>query len=70
MSPKFEMRWYVRPGWDGPEKVLQYRYQFKQTDYSAIDSQTNFVWAQTKGYVKQRVWSDWADVPVVNSDGQ
>jgi hypothetical protein len=22
-----ELRWLVRPGWDGPERVLQYRNQ-------------------------------------------
>lgn len=63
MSAKFEMRWYVRPGWDGPETILQYRYQFKQTDYSAVNP-------QTKDYIKQRVWLEWTDVPVVNSNGQ
>ena len=63
MSPKFELRWYVRPGWDGPEKVLQYRYQFKRTDYSSVNPLTN-------EYHKERVWSEWVDVTEVNSNGQ
>jgi len=29
---RFEMRWLVTPGWDGPEKILQYRYEREITD--------------------------------------
>ena len=60
MSPKFEVRWLVRPGWDGPEKVLQYRYVFKQTNYGITDPQTH-------DFVKEKVWSDWIDVPTVEA---
>lgn len=54
-----ELRWFVRPGWDGPEQILQYRVKQDVT-----------VWAGTPTH-DQRVamanyqWSPWIDVPVV-----
>jgi len=54
-----ELRWYVRPGWDGPEKVLQYRQQHETTNYSTILSNGS--------HMREMVWSDWRDVPEVKS---
>lgn len=52
-----EVRWFVRPGWDGPEKVLQYRQQQDVTNYSTV---------RTNGeYLRETKWSDWKDVPTV-----
>ena len=54
-----ELRYLVRPGWDGPEKVLQYRSKYDTT-----------IWA-TRPTPEQRntfanyQWSEWADVPTV-----
>lgn len=52
-----ELRWLIRPGWDGPEKILQYRQKYDATIYSSI--------APNGDYPKEMVWSDWKDVPVV-----
>jgi hypothetical protein len=52
-----EMRYAVLPGWDGPEKVLQYRQQVSITDYSIKDN--------TGKYISNIVWTSWEDVPVV-----
>ena len=52
-----EMRYVVRPGWDGPEKVLQYRQQVNITDYSIKNSNGT--------YISNTVWTNWEDVPVV-----
>ena len=58
-----EMRWLVRPGWDGPERVLQYRQQIDVTvraggagtwDTASIARTANWQ------------WSDWRDVPEVD----
>lgn len=52
-----ELRWYVRPGWDGPEKVLQYRQKQDVTNYSTL--------LPNGSYLTEMVWSDWRDVPTV-----
>lgn len=53
----FELRWLVRPGWDGPEEVLQYRAKIEVTDYSNLDEH---------GYHRNKVdWNEWRDVPTV-----
>jgi hypothetical protein len=52
-----ELRWYVRPGWDGPEKVLQYRQKQDVTNYSTL--------LPNGSYLNEMVWSDWRDVPKV-----
>lgn len=52
-----ELRWLVRPGWDGPENVLQYRQQYDATIYSSFKPNGE--------YLKELKWSDWKDVPVV-----
>ena len=52
-----EMRWLVRPGWDGPEKVLQYRQKQDVTIYSSFTPNGD--------HLREMVWSDWKDVPTV-----
>jgi hypothetical protein len=53
----YELRYLVRSGWDGPEKVLQYRTQIEVTDYSTTTVAGSFP--------KKREWTEWHDVPVV-----
>jgi hypothetical protein len=53
-----EIRYLVRPGWDGPEKVLQYRTLEEVTDYTSVNPNTSDYW-------KKSVWSEWKDVPTV-----
>ena len=53
----FELRYLVRPGWDGPEKVLQYRTQIEVSDYGA---KTNI-----GTFITKKEWTDWRDVPTV-----
>jgi hypothetical protein len=50
----FELRWLVRPGWDGPESVLQYRTTIKVTDYGSVD------------HILVDKVTDWKDVPIVD----
>jgi hypothetical protein len=57
----FELRWIVRPGWDGPERVLQYRSMKEMIVYSGspdVDRSTQ---------QREQKWTDWRDVPEVNS---
>ena len=54
----YELRYFVRSGWDGPEKVLQYRQQIEVTDYSRKTDDGIFI--TTKKY------TDWCDVPTVD----
>ena len=56
---KFEMRWFVTPGWDGPEKILQYRYEREVTDYSIENPRTG-------SFVKRNELTDWITVPTEN----
>jgi hypothetical protein len=56
----FELRWLVRQGWDGPEKILQYRENKRQVNYSAIDENGDFL--------KVPTWSEWKDVPTVKDE--
>jgi len=56
---RLEMRWLVTPGWDGPEKILQYRYQIEVTDYSAHNPTTG-------GFLKTFGWTEWCTVPTVD----
>jgi len=53
----YELRYLVRKGLDGSEKVLQYRTQFEVTDYSTTTIQGSFT--------KKREWTDWQDVPTI-----
>ena len=52
-----ELRYLVRNGLDGPEKVLQYRTQSEVTDYSTTTDKG--------GFTKKREWTAWQDVPTV-----
>jgi hypothetical protein len=54
----YELRYLVRPGWDGPEKVLQYRTQIEVTDYSRKTDDGIFLNAKK--------YTDWCDVPTVD----
>ena len=54
----YELRYLVRIGWDGPEKVLQYRTQLEVTDYSTTTIQGSFT--------KKREYTEWQDVQTVN----
>lgn len=65
-----ELRWYVRPGWDGPEKVLQYRVKvplYAYTDHNlATAGATPAPTAQLMTPVSY-AWSPWKDVPEESS---
>jgi hypothetical protein len=54
----YELRYLVRNGWDGPEKVLQYRTKREVTDYSTLDGKTG-------GFSRKTEWTEWQDVPIV-----
>ena len=57
-----EMRWLVRPGWDGPERVLQYRQQIDITVRAGgAGTWDNTSIARTANYQ----WSEWLDVPEI-----
>ena len=53
----YELRYFVRNGYDGPEKVLQYRTQSEVTDYSTTTLNGSFT--------KKCEWTEWQDVPTV-----
>ncbi len=53
----YELRYLVRNGWDGPEKVLQYRTHIEVTDYSTKTDDGK--------YVAVKKWTEWCDVPTV-----
>lgn len=55
-----QLRWYVRGGWDGPEKVLQYRVFQNTTAYAGIVSQ------EFMNQTAKMAWSEWMDVPEEN----
>ena len=54
----YELRYLVRNGLEGFEKVLQYRTQLEVTDYSTTTIQGSFT--------KKREWTEWQNVPVVD----
>jgi len=54
----YELRYLVRKGLEGFEKVLQYRTQFEVTDYSTTTIQGSFT--------KKREWTEWQNVPTVD----
>ena len=56
---KFEMRWLVTPGWDGPEKILQYRYEREITDYGIQNPRTG-------SFVVRTELTEWINVPTVD----
>jgi hypothetical protein len=53
-----EIRWIVRPGWDGPEKILQVRYKRDVTVWAGMPSQE-----QIRAMANYQ-WSEWMDVPI------
>ena len=53
---KFEMRWLVVEGYDGPEKILQYRLDREITDYSIQNPRTG-------SFAIRKVLTDWITVP-------
>jgi hypothetical protein len=53
-----ELRWLIQPGWDGPEKVLQYRQKLDIIDYSRKDSNGVFI--------KTTEMTDWVTVPEID----
>lgn len=55
-----ELRWLIRQGWDGPEKVLQYRQKVDTT----IRAGTNWTLPETRITTNMQ-WSNWTDVPEV-----
>lgn len=57
-----ELRWLVRSGWDGPEKVLQYRQQYDATIRAGMPNMIN--WPHEPA--PKMVWSEWKDVPKVD----
>lgn len=55
-----ELRWLIRQGWDGPEKVLQYRQKVDTTIRAGIG------WSPTEIMNTQKMqWSEWSNVPEV-----
>jgi hypothetical protein len=54
----YELRYLVRNGLNGPEKVLQYRTQLEVTDYSTTTLNGSFT--------KKREYTEWQDVQTVN----
>jgi hypothetical protein len=57
---RFEMRWLVTPNWDeGPEKILQYRYEREITDYSLQNPTTG-------SFITRKELTEWIDVPTVD----
>ena len=60
-----ELRWLVRPGWDGPEKVLQYRVKYDPTIRAGMHFNINA--GMMTGFNPELIWSEWKDVPEVES---
>lgn len=56
---KFEMRWLTTAGWDGPETLLQYRYETEITDYASQNPRTG-------GFLKRTGFTEWHTVPTVD----
>lgn len=54
-----EMRWLVRDGWDGPERVLQYRQMLDKRVFAGFPPEN---------YMPKLEWSEWKDVPAVKED--
>ena len=54
-----ELRWAIVPGWDGPEKQLQYRVKYDATIRAAVAG----MWSNED--ISQTA-TDWINVPEVN----
>ena len=57
MDLRMEMQWLVK----GDSRVLQYRQQYMQTQYSQVNP-------QTQNYVRLPEWTQWQDVPEQTAD--
>ena len=53
------MRWLTTAGWDGPETLLQYRYETEITDYASQNPRTG-------GFLKRTGFTEWHTVPTVD----
>lgn len=56
---RFEMRWLITAGWDGPVKILQYRYETEITDYGTQNPRTG-------GFLKRTGFTEWQTVPEID----
>ena len=56
---RFEMRWLTTVGVDGPETILQYRYETEVTDYGTQNPRTG-------GFIKKMSMTEWQTVPHVH----
>jgi hypothetical protein len=57
-----ELRWYVRPSWDGPVKVLQYRVKVPLYAYVEKMAWASAPTAQLDNPISY-AWGPWKDVP-------
>jgi hypothetical protein len=56
---RFEMRWLTTVGIDGPETILQYRYETEITDYASQNPRTG-------GFLRKAGFTEWHTVPTVD----
>jgi hypothetical protein len=56
---RFEMRWLITAGWDGPEKILQYRYETEITDYGTQNPRTG-------SFLRTTGFTEWQTVPEID----
>ena len=56
----FELRWRIRNGWDGPEKVLEYRVKQDVTVWAGMPTQEQI------NACANYQWSNWKEVPEVD----
>jgi hypothetical protein len=57
-----ELRYLVRGGWDGPEKVLQYRAKYDTTVWAGMPT------AEQVSAKANYQWTPWMDVPTVKDE--
>ena len=57
-----EMRYIIRTGWDGPEKILQYRQQVDTTIRAGSAGAWDNVSIARTANIQ---WSEWRDVPTI-----
>jgi len=56
---RFEMRWLITAGWDGPVKILQYRYETEITDYASQNPRTG-------SFLRTTGFTEWCTVPEID----
>lgn len=61
----FELRWVIRHGWDGPERVLQYRVKEDRTIRAELPG-NEMIWRGSYPSMSTPQWSPWIDVPTVD----